>query len=102
MLAVQEPAGMEMTMAMPLPMPMPSPERNPPPRKWIKQWYAICCFLFLFFFNTLSWTKFHKPLGHLFFQIHLLFEVCCVFKLSTFIGKFCFFLGLPQSEGMFY
>ena len=46
MLAVQDPAGMDMAVVMA--MPMPSPERNPPPRKWIKQWYAICCFLFLF------------------------------------------------------
>ena len=91
MLAVQDPAGMEMTMAMAIPMPMPSPERNPPPRKWIKQWYANLLFSVSISFDTLSWTKCRKPLGYLFFQIHPLFEVCCVFKLSTLLGNFAVF-----------
>ena len=43
------------------------------------------------YLNTLSWTKFYKPLGYLFFQIHPLFEVYCVFKLSTLLGNFAFF-----------
>ena len=54
-------------------------------------------FLFLFFFNALSWTKFHKPLGYLFFQIHLLFEVCWVFKLSTLLGNFAFFFRVTAN-----
>lgn len=59
--------------------------------------------LLFFCFNALSWTMFHKPLRYLFFQIHPLYEISCVFKLSTFLDLINYlFLGLPHSEGMVY
>lgn len=89
-----------MDMAVVMPMPMPSPERNPPPRKWIKQWCAICCFLFLFpsihcrgqsFINRQD-TCSSKSTPCLRFTV---FSSC-----QLYWEILLFFLGLPQSEGM--